>query len=36
MKPGVVGTANTLVNADKEYSELVMYLLGRVLVVDKY
>lgn len=32
--PGVVGTANTLVNADKEYSELVMYLLGRVLVVD--
>ena len=33
-EPGVVGTANTLVNADKEYSELVMYLLGRVLVVD--
>ena len=29
-----LGTANTLVNADKEYSELVMYLLGRVLVVD--
>ena len=33
-EPGVVGTANTLVNADTEYSELVMYLLGRVLVVD--
>ena len=33
-EPGVVGTANTLVKADKEYSELVMYLLGRVLVVD--
>lgn len=33
-EPGVVDTANTLVNADKEYSELVMYLLGRVLVVD--
>ena len=33
-EPGVEGTANTLVNADKEYSELVMYLLGRVLVVD--
>ena len=33
-EPGVVGTANTIVNADKEYSELVMYLLGRVLVVD--
>lgn len=33
-EPGVVGIANTLVNADKEYSELVMYLLGRVLVVD--
>ena len=31
---GVVGTANTLVEADAEYSELVMYLLGRVLVVD--
>ena len=29
------GVTNTLlVNADKEYSELVMYLLGRVLVVD--
>ena len=33
-EPGVVGTANTLVEADAEYSELVMYLLGRVLVVD--
>ena len=33
-EPGVVGTANTLVEADDEYSELVMYLLGRVLVVD--
>ena len=33
-EPGVVGTANTLVKADAEYSELVMYLLGRVLVVD--
>ena len=33
-EPGVVGIANTLVEADAEYSELVMYLLGRVLVVD--
>ena len=33
-EPGVIGTANTLVEADAEYSELVMYLLGRVLVVD--
>ena len=33
-EPGVVGTANTLVEADAEYSELIMYLLGRVLVVD--
>ena len=33
-EPGVIGTANTLVKADDEYSELVMYLLGRVLVVD--
>ena len=31
---GVIGTANTLVQADAEYSELVQYLLGRVLVVD--
>lgn len=31
---GVIGTANTLVKADAEYSGLVQYLLGRVLVVD--
>ena len=31
---GVIGTANTLVHADPEYSGLVQYLLGRVLVVD--
>ena len=30
----MIGTANTLVQADAEYSELVQYLLGRVLVVD--
>ena len=33
-EPGVIGTANTLVQADPEYNELVLYLLGRVLVVD--
>ncbi len=33
-EPGVIGTANTLVQAEAEYSELVQYLLGRVLVVD--
>ena len=33
-EPGVIGTANTLVQADAEYGELVQYLLGRVLVVD--
>ena len=33
-EPGVIGTANTLIQADAEYSELVQYLLGRVLVVD--
>ena len=33
-EPGVIGTADTLVQADAEYSELVQYLLGRVLVVD--
>ena len=33
-EPGVIGTANTLVQADAEYSGLVQYLLGRVLVVD--
>ena len=31
---GVIGTADTLVQADAEYSGLVQYLLGRVLVVD--
>lgn len=31
---GVIGTADTLVEADREYSSLVQYLLGRVLVVD--
>lgn len=31
---GVIGTADTLVHADAEYSGLVQYLLGRVLVVD--
>ena len=30
----MIGTANTLVQADAEYGELVQYLLGRVLVVD--
>ena len=33
-EPGVIGTADTLVHADKEYDSLVKYLLGRVLVVD--
>lgn len=33
-EPGVIGTANTLVQAAPEYSELIMYLLGRVLVID--
>ena len=33
-EPGVIGTADTLVQADAEYSGLVQYLLGRVLVVD--
>ncbi len=31
---GVIGTADTLVHADSEYSGLVQYLLGRVLVVN--
>ncbi len=31
---GVVGTADTLVEADSKYKDLVGYLLGRVLVVD--
>lgn len=30
----MIGTADTLVKADAEYSDLVQYLLGRVLVVD--
>ena len=33
-EPGVIGTADTLVQADPEYAGLVQYLLGRVLVVD--
>ena len=33
-EPGVIGTADSLVHADKEYDSLVKYLLGRVLVVD--
>lgn len=31
---GVIGTADTLVQAEAQYSGLVQYLLGRVLVVD--
>ncbi|MGN0506042.1 MAG: chromosome segregation protein SMC [Lachnospiraceae bacterium] len=31
---GVIGYAHTLVAADKEYDELMKYLLGRILVVD--
>jgi chromosome segregation protein len=33
-EPGVVGTADTLVEADGQYKELVRYLLGRTLVVN--
>ena len=33
-EPGVIGAADTLVQADREYDSLVKYLLGRVLVVD--
>ena len=33
-EPGVIGAADTLVQADREYDPLVKYLLGRVLVVD--
>ena len=33
-EPGVIGAADTLVRAGQEYSSLVKYLLGRVLVVD--
>ena len=31
---GVIGYAHTLVRVDKEYEELVKYLVGRILVVD--
>ncbi len=34
-EPGVIGLANTLVQADSKYQELVRYLLGRILVVDQ-
>lgn len=33
-EPGVVGLANSLVEADERYEGLMRYLLGRVLVVD--
>ena len=33
-EPGVLGLANKLVHADKEYEGLLKYLLGRVIVVD--
>ncbi len=33
-EPGVVGRATQLVSNDDKYSELAMYLLGRILVVD--
>ncbi len=33
-EPGVIGPADTLVDADVEYGQIVGYLLGRVLVVD--
>ena len=33
-EPGVIGTADTLVQADAQYSQLVQYLLGRTLVID--
>ena len=33
-EPGVLGLANTLVEADKQYEGLMNYLLGRVVVVD--
>lgn len=32
---GVIGYAHKLVQADKEYEELLQYLLGRILVVDQ-
>lgn len=31
---GVIGVASTLVEADKEYDELIDYLLGRIIIVD--
>lgn len=34
LEPGVLGLANTLVEADKQYEGLMNYLLGRVVVVD--
>jgi chromosome segregation protein len=33
-EPGVLGLANSLVEADKQYEGLINYLLGRVVVVD--
>ena len=33
-QPGVIGVADTLVKTDKEYRDLLSYLLGRVYVVD--
>ncbi len=33
-EPGVIGYAHTLVKVEKEYEELVKYLVGRVLVAD--
>ena len=33
-EPGAIGFANELVKADKVYSEVLSYLLGRVIVVD--
>ncbi|MEE3392183.1 MAG: chromosome segregation protein SMC [Lachnospiraceae bacterium] len=33
-EPGVIGTADALVNADKKFDKLVEYLLSRVIVVD--
>lgn len=33
-EPGVIGIASTLVEAEDKYSELIEYLLGRIVVVD--
>ncbi len=33
-EPGVIGTADTLVESDVEYEKIIAHLLGRVLVVD--